>query len=140
MMLRPMTDLNIGLMLMSFTLFGLIGFVLAVLIEAVVLERAGWGKFRGCLVDSLIMNVISTVLGVLGAIVLNFSGFGLPFLQGATGLILSLVIGYIGSVLIEGFVLWTRHARDPKRTFLLAALANFISYGMLSILILIYLI
>jgi hypothetical protein len=132
MIFTPTMDVNLGFYMVYFTGIGLVGLALAVIIEAGVLSKAGWGKFRVCLVDSVVMNLVSTILGIAAVFRSGFLGRGIP--TGTLAYILFWFVGYVGSVLIEGFVLWLRHARERKYTFLLSARANLVSYLVLTIL------
>ncbi len=101
---------------------GLVLFALIVLIEAVVLWRFRWNAFLRSLGDSALMNLASTVVGILISLVLG------QRIAAWWGLLLSFLL----SVLIEFGVLCLRKsAWGPERKLLVAAVANAASYVLL---------
>ncbi len=61
----PPADAFSGLMILALLGLGLVILFAVILLESLLLRRLGWGSQGRCLVDSLIMNIPSTVSGVL---------------------------------------------------------------------------
>jgi hypothetical protein len=132
-----MLSLVLGLMDVAVApvFFGVLGFMVVLaffviaLLEAAVLTAARWAGFGRSLVDALLVNLVSTLLGVVfylmpvGSSWPDLTVFGLYF-----GL----------SVLVEGGVLLVRRREHGAgRTWLLAALANVVSYGLIGLYLLV---
>ena len=99
--------------------FVFILFLLIVLVETVALQLLRWGDFRSSLKASILMNLASTLLGLV-----------LLWLVPALGF-LGIVIAWALSVLIEWLVLMRLHRGENRRNLILAALANLASYLLL---------
>lgn len=90
--------------------------------EAIVLVIVRWDGFGKCLVDSLLMNLVSGIVGLLAK----------PWLSSfATPLILLM---FALSVVIEAVVLMLRRRHPPARTWLAALAANAASYAVIFLL------
>ena len=99
--------------------FVFILFLLIVLVETVALQLLRWGDFRSSLKASILMNLASTLLGLV-----------LLWLVPALGF-LGIVIAWALSVLIEWLVLMRLHRGENRRNLILAAVANLASYVLL---------
>lgn len=92
------------------------------LVEAVVLTLLQWGDFRRSLGAALLMNIVSSALGVVLKLL-----FDVNFLSGVA----PFMVAYLLSVVVEYGVL-TRFKRDAARQNLVAALAaNAVSYALI---------
>lgn len=91
--------------------------LLIALIEAVILTILRWEEFRKSLVISIIMNVISGIMG----------GVLLVLVPHPT--ILGLVFAMILSMIIEGFIMFKFRPEVLRLTLFVVILANILSYG-----------
>ena len=114
-----------------FLLFGLIAFLvfsaIVFVIEAVVLWLLKWGTFGRSLLSSFLMNLASTIVGIL-AIGLSVTGLSNNFL----GFVIALLL----SVLIEGGVLMLMKRGATRENWRAASIANVVSYALLGIFLL----
>ena len=102
---------------------GLFLFTLIIsVIEAVVMLFLKWGKFWRSLWVSLLMNVTSTIFGIVGARVgfLSFSSYSFKWLP--------IVIAFLLSVLIEAGVLILAKRGATRLNWLVSFTANISSY------------
>jgi hypothetical protein len=105
-------------------------FMIAVtLIEAVVMVLFKLNKFGKCLLDSFLVNVASLVVGFLISTFYNINLGGNSYL--------SLVIGFIASVLVEGLLLQLLNRKTPaQKIWQVDIVMNVVTYiGMLIIFI-----
>ncbi len=112
--------LDFGAPQVAFT-FGicvLILFVPIFIIEAIILRCLKWGSLKNVLLDSLVVNMISTVLGL---------AFVVPIEQ----FIFGWLAGWGLSVVIEGGALVLLKRHSFARTFFAVLAANFSSYAWL---------
>ena len=103
---------------------GLIAIPIIFVIEAAVMLALKWGPVGRTILDAIMMNLASTLLGLIGvcSFLYNAPNFDL------TGAILFLVITWAVSIAVEGIVL-TLLKRHPKRkTWLTVIAANAASY------------
>lgn len=94
------------------------------LAEAVVLRLLKWNTFWRSLLDSLLMNLASTLLGVC---ILTFGLF-------TDSVWFGLLVSGALSVLIEGGVLTLLKRHPMRQTWLAALLVNLVSYLGLAVL------
>jgi hypothetical protein len=94
-------------------------FLLIVLVETVALQLLRWGDFRSSLKASILMNLASTLLGLV-----------LLWLVPALGF-LGIAIAWVLSVLIEWLVLNRLHHGENRRSLVIATVANLASYLLL---------
>lgn len=94
---------------------------LIITLETTALQMQSWGTFRACLKGAAIMNAVSSLVG-----------FGAYALVPALGLF-GILISWVLSVLIEGFVLSRLVPGDPRRAYRVSLLANLASYLILII-------
>lgn len=111
-----------------FLLFGLIAFLIfsgiVFVLEALVLWLLKWGTFGRSLLSSFLMNLASTIGGIV-ALGLSVSGLFNNFLGFAVALLLS--------ILIEGGVLMLMKRNAARENWRAASIANIVSYGLLGI-------
>jgi len=89
--------------------------VLIVVAEAAVLFFLKWGTFKRSLLASLVMNLVTTLIGG-----------GLMFLLSNT--YLGLLVDFLLSVLIEGGVLLLFNRETVRKNWIAALAANAVSY------------
>jgi hypothetical protein len=99
--------------------FVFILFMLIVLVETVTLQLMHWGNFKSSLKASVLMNLASTLLGLV-----------LLWLVPALGFV-GIAIAWALSVLIEWWVLTRLHQGENRRNLLIATVANLASYILL---------
>ena len=99
--------------------FVFILFLLIVLVETVALQLLRWGDFKSSLKASVLMNLASTLLGLV-----------LLWLVPALGF-LGIAIAWALSVLIEWLVLMRLKRGENQRNLILATVANLASYVLL---------
>ena len=111
-----------------FLLFGLAGFLvfsmIVFVLEAVVLWLLKWDTFGRSLLSSFLMNLASTILGVLL--------IGL-LLTGLLNGFLSFVLAFGLSVVIEGIVLMMIKRDLARENSRVVTIANIASYALLAI-------
>lgn len=119
-------------------LFGLLAFIPVILIEGYLLKRMHWGDFRSSLTDAALANIVSTLAGVVfltGFSIFGFTcgripaGDGEHFLTHCDWQVspaIAIVVMYLLSVLIEGFVL--RWRKNVPQLWRITALVNLGSY------------
>jgi hypothetical protein len=100
------------------------GFAAIVLVEAGVLAALRWNRFGRSLVASLLMNVVTTLVGLFVA--------GLIFTFGSAAWLL---LSFVASVLIEGAVLVLLDRPKTRLGLLGALLANVVTYIPLALLV-----
>lgn len=129
MIYSPFFDGGIGIAFILLVLTGtltLVFFVVAVFLEAIVLRSLAWGSFRRSLLDSFLVNLTTTVLGVLiGGLI------WLVFVYDVPEMIVWLIGSYVISVGIEGIILWAMRRGPLRRALLVALIANLASYWIL---------
>jgi uncharacterized membrane protein YhaH (DUF805 family) len=99
--------------------FVFILFLLIVLVETVALQLLRWGDFKSSLKAAVLMNLASTLLGLV-----------LLWLVPALGF-LGIAIAWALSVLIEWLVLMRLQRGENRRNLILATVANLASYLLL---------
>jgi hypothetical protein len=102
-------------------------FFVIVLIEGIVLWKLKWAKFRKSLLASLLVNVTSTIVGVILYFGINRSIGTLEDLltQNLPGLI---IVSWLITIPIEGGVLVLLNRSDWRLSIRLAFIINFVSY------------
>jgi hypothetical protein len=114
-----------------FILFGLAAFLvfsaIVLVLEAVLLWLIRWDTFGRSLLSSFLMNLTSTVLGVLL--------IGL-LLTGLLNSFLGFTIAFVLSVLIEVIILMMIKRDAVRENWRAAIIANFTSYTLLGIFLL----
>jgi hypothetical protein len=105
----------LSLELGAFVLYWLV----IVVIESAVLQFVRWGDLRTGLRASLLANLASAPVTLLALMFLRQAG------------IISLIVGLLLSILIEGLVLRRLQPRDPRPPWIAAITANLISTALL---------
>jgi hypothetical protein len=113
---------NVGAALVTVGVGLIISTLLISLIEAAVMFLLKWDKFGKCLWVSLLVNVISTVFGIGGAMVGSYGFFT------NTSIWLAVVIAFILSVLIEGLLLMLVKRGETRLNWFVSLVANGVSY------------
>jgi hypothetical protein len=121
----PLPDVEMGLAVLLLGFLGLLGLAGIVLLEGLVLRRLRWGGLRGAMLDSLLMNIASTVVGIL----LLWAGGDIAFAPGSLReAAVRLPLSWALSVIVEGGTLIAfrrKAAREVIRPVLLANLASY---------------
>jgi hypothetical protein len=113
-------------------IYGLVLLTLPISIEVAVLMWQQWGTWRRALSDSVLVNVVSTVVGFgIMSMLPNNSG---DFLETLTSLDRWGHLLFLGlcSVVIEGIVLKLRYWKTAKTVWKAALFMNIASYVLLS--------
>jgi hypothetical protein len=63
-MITPIADISLGVLLVVFVLYGLGGFIFAILAEAFALWILRWGSYLSSLRDSALVNIVTICLGI----------------------------------------------------------------------------
>src|SRR5262245_47842979 len=111
------------LLLAIFGVGGLVAIVVIFVIEAIVLVLMKWAPLGRSVLDAILMNLASTLVGLIGIcglFTLPRGGSNLDF----TGGIIFLVVTFIISVVVEGLVLTGLKRHPPRQTWLTALVAN----------------
>lgn len=98
------------------TEFLVFNFVPVLVVECLILRLCKWGKIWTCLFDSMQMNFVSFICLMLGVA---------PSIQ--SGRLPGLLLYFIYSFLLEGFVLCLLERNSIRKAFSSAAAANFSS-------------
>jgi len=126
----PPLDVSVGLILAIYAVYGTIAFTAVILLEAIALRLLRWGSFARSLLDSFLINLASSLVGVLCAL------FGwiawLP--DGVVGTLFSLSLAFALSVLVETVVLVLIRGRPLRPSASAAVVANAASYTGLALL------
>jgi hypothetical protein len=113
---------------------------LVVLVEGIVAWRMKWADFRLSLRDVFIANLVSTLVGVALETLFSVSVYQCPYLPVDQGRhvaricswVISPLILYpllcLISVAIEGAILLRFKRAAPRRTWIVAVVANVVSY------------
>jgi hypothetical protein len=101
---------------------GALATLLVALIEAGVMTWLKWGSFRQTLAPSFVMNLVTSIIGVV------LMGFGL-FWQITLAI---LVFGFILSTLVEAVLLMLWRHNAVRQNFSVALAANAVSYILLT--------
>jgi len=118
-------------------------FLLTVFIEGVAMRYLEWDVLRRCMVDSFVINAVSLGAGMLLVVLYFFvpmiQGIAESMLVGIPNVMLSFLIGWIASVLIEGATLLALRRRAPRSTLRLMLIVNALSYVGLTIAYIVFL-
>jgi hypothetical protein len=117
-------------------IFGVIGLAILPVIfvvEAVVMLLMKWGSVGRTLLDALIINVASSLLGMLAAcgFLFNAASMNVP------EVLAFLVITWAISVVVEGVVLTLLKRHPRRKTWITVLVANTVSYVLMLALFLI---
>ena len=105
--------------------------LVVILVEAAVMALLKLNPFGKCLLDSLIVNVVSLGAGYL------ISATGFSITMGGDSF-LSLVVGFIVSVLVEGALLRVLNRKKPvKEVWKADVIMNSVTYFVMLIIVLI---
>ncbi len=126
----PPLDVGMGMAIVFLGLLGLLALAAAILLEALVLRRLGWGDIGRSLLDSFLMNAASAAVGVLVAVV--FQGAieapsGMPAVLGC------LPITWGLSVIVEAAALALLRKRGFRSVLRPAVIANTASYALIAV-------
>lgn len=122
-----------------FAVFGAFAFMLAILLafalEAVVLRLLQWASLGRCFLDSLVMNAVSTALGILLVVVSSSLASGTDFAEGdATPLWGLLAAAFVVTVISEAVVLMISQRGSGWRAWRASLAANVTSYAVVAVL------
>jgi hypothetical protein len=123
-----------GLAILVLGIFGVLGLAAVVLLEGLVLRALRWGGLGRSLLDSLLMNMVSTAVGVLIVIVLG-DAVTAPASVGAA--VLRLPLTWALSVLVETAVLVLIRKKQVREVIRPVLWANLASYVLIAALVLI---
>lgn len=114
-----------------------------ILVEGVVMWLMKWGSIGMALRDSALANIVSTVIGVIGAFLFYNTLYGCTVQVSADGTqrveqcgfavspLLGLLLAAIASILIEGFFLFYYRKLPARLTWDAVIAANVASYVLL---------
>lgn len=132
----PPLDGAAGLVLAYFFLYGIVAFVVATVVESIVLWRSGWGSFLNSLLTSFIMNLASTIVGYLltAFFIPNFAEDAFDTMGNGVFFLLFLLLFFL-SLGLEGVImLGMGRSRNPAgKIWQMALNANVISYILMGI-------
>jgi hypothetical protein len=135
----PPLDSAVALFMMVAPFIGIAVFFLATIVEILVLWGSGWGSFLYSLLTSFVVNLASTVIGVV--ITLYFADKDIaPFGIGNSGnFLLVFILLFFVSLGLEGGIMlgMNRSQHKAQRVWELALHANFVSYIFLGILLIV---
>ena len=124
---------------------GLFVLLPVILVEAVVMRLMKWGSFGMALRDSALANIVSTVVGVIGAILFYNTLYSCTVQVSADGAqraeqcgfavspLLGFVLAAIASILIEGIFLFYYRKLPVRLTWDAVIAANVVSYVLLAV-------
>ena len=111
-------------------------FLVITFVEAIVLRFINWGDMWQSLFDSLVINFITTIVGIMAAITaFGFldAVFGLPDTLGE--LLPQMILLWAITILIEGILLGVIRKRSFNETWGASLIINTCSYLMLAVII-----
>ena len=127
--MRWIADMASPVLLMAIPLLFIIGSAVIILFEGCILRLLRWNSFGRSVKDSLIMNALSTFLGLICSLLLSTQ------IQRISPLLI-LAIGFALSVVVEGLVLYSRRREnEPRRAWLAAVAVNLGSYALLAFIV-----
>ncbi|HEX5707975.1 MAG TPA: hypothetical protein VFX96_11805 [Pyrinomonadaceae bacterium] len=118
------------LLFLALGVFALVVVVLIIAVEAVALRLLKWGGFGRALLDSFLMNLVSTVIGVPLL-------FGYATIFGETlgvRYVFAFALSFVISAAIEGGVLLALRRRPSRETWRAAVISNAASYAAVTLL------
>lgn len=120
----PPLDGAAGYLILFIFIYGIAAFVVATVVETLILWRLRWGTFLYSLLTSFLMNLASTVVGFMIA-----NQFIIDL---TTGIFLLL---FIISVVLEGGIMlaMNQSRHEVEKVWRLAVISNVISYILLGI-------
>ena len=107
--------------------------VLAILLEAFVMFQYKLNRFGKCLSQSVIVNIVSLVAGILiGYLISSIGGEKIS-------LVLPFIIMFVATVLIEGgLLIWMNRQQAKKKIWQATLVMNIASYAILLMFLLAY--
>ena len=146
-LLQILADVAVGpTILIGGLTLGLIVFIPILIIETLALWGLKWGSFGRSLLDALIVNVASTIFGLVFFALFFTASFQCRFIPYDSGQdagqtcdwaispVLWLIALAVLSVLIEGGVLLLLKRHPPRKTWVAVSVANVASYVLLGLL------
>lgn len=124
-MFTPIPDFSLTLLLMYVFFYGVIAFILVVLAEAFALWLLEWGSFLRSLRDSLLANLVTTILGVF-----LYITYHPPWLDifDKANITSNMFICWILSAAVESLALYTISRKSFKEIILISSIINVFSY------------
>jgi hypothetical protein len=123
----PVPDFSIAQFLMFSLLYGVVAYLIVLFVEGIVLWLLQWGSFLRSLRDSAIINLITSVMGLIPTIIIP------PWLnilyETGTALSLSVLCGL--SVIVEGFLLYILGKKLFRKVVITSSIINLCSYILL---------
>jgi hypothetical protein len=113
---------------------GVVIFLVITFVEAVILRFINWGDMRQSLRDSLMINIVTTIVGIITAITaFDFSDalYGLPDTFGE--ILPQMILLWAFTVLIEGILLGIIRKRSFTETWGATLIINTCSYVMFAL-------
>lgn len=113
------------LIFLAFGVFALVFIGLVIVVEAITLWGLKWGGFWRAWLDSFLMNLVSTVVGVpllFGYATIFGDTLGVRY-------VFAFALAFVISVAIEGGVLLVLRRRPNRETWRTALVANVVSYA-----------
>ena len=127
--MRWVADMASPVLLLAIPLIFIIVSAVIILFEGCILRLVRWNSFGRSVKDSLIMNALSTLLGLICAPLLSTQ------IQRMSHLFI-LAIGFVLSVAIEGLLLYSRkRENEASRAWLAAVAVNLGSYSLLAFIV-----
>jgi hypothetical protein len=123
----PPLDSVVGILIALVVFYAVPAFLGVILVEIIVLWRLGWGSFLYSLITSFVINLASTLVGIVMVYALDIYYFTFE-----VGLFLLL---FIISVVIEAIIMlgMNRSRHELKEVWRMALIANGITYILLGI-------
>jgi len=128
----PLPDVEMGLAVLLLGLLGLLGLAAIVVLEGLVLRRLQWGGLRRAMLDSLLMNTVSTVVGIL----LLWAGGDFALApESLREAAVRLPLTWALSVIVEGGTLIAFRRKAAREVIRPVLLANLASYALVIVLL-----
>ncbi len=128
----PFPDVEMGLAVLLLGLLGILGLAAIVILEGLVLRRLQWGGLRRALLDSLLMNTASTVVGIL---ILWAGGDFALAPESLREAAVRLPLTWALSVIVEGTTLVSFRRKPVREVIRPVLLANLASYALIVVLL-----
>ncbi len=118
------------LLFLALGVFAVVVVVVIIAVEALALRLLKWGGFWRALLDSFLMNLVSTIIGVPLL-------FGYAQIFGETlgvGYVFAFALSFVISAAVEGGTLLALRRRAARETWRAALISNAASYAVITLL------
>lgn len=132
-------DTSLGVLIYGFLIYGILAlafsiglFLLIAFVEGVILRFLNWGDMWQSMLDSIMVNFVTTIVGILLAITVLDVHLAIDWFPDNFGEILpKMILLWALTVLVEGVLLGITRRRSFKETWGAAFIVNTCSYAII---------